>query len=89
MEIVLAEARLVLPLRRGKRRIVYLVPSNGCFQASFILGDKALGAARLAKLPKKATEGTRYPEGTGIRIAVKSEKDVALVEKLAAVKLAN
>jgi hypothetical protein len=76
-------------LKRGKRRIIYMVPAQGAFEAAFILGDKALAAARESKLPKKVLDGTRYPEGTGIRVEVKSAKELVLVEKLAAVKLAN
>jgi len=35
-----------LRLKLKKRNIVYLGPRAGCFLASFILGDKALAAAR-------------------------------------------
>jgi len=34
-------------------------------------------------------EAPKYPEGTGIRLTVKSPKDIAALLKLAAIKLAN
>ena len=35
-----------------KRRIVYLGPCNGCFRVSFVLGDKAMAAARAGNFSK-------------------------------------
>jgi hypothetical protein len=76
-----------------KRRIVYLSPFSGCFQASFILGDRAMAAAREAKLSKSIQkildEAPHYPEGTGVRIVVKSAKDLPAIRKLARIKLDN
>ena len=75
------------------RRIVYLGPCAGCFRASFILGDKAVASARAASLPKPILklldEAPRYPEGTGMRLTVKTAKDLPAVRKLAQIKLAN
>ena len=34
-------------------------------------------------------EAPRYPEGTGVRLEIKARKDLAVVKKLAEVKLAN
>jgi hypothetical protein len=82
-----------LRLRRGKRNIVHLAPCQGCFELLFILGDRAVGAARATKLGVRATklfdEAPRYPEGTGIRFEVKSSKDIPLIKKLARIKLEN
>lgn len=82
-----------LKVKRKERTIVYLSPSRGCFMASFALGDKAVSAARRAKLPPSALElinhAKRYAEGTAVRIEVHGSKDVAVVEKLAAIKLKN
>jgi len=65
-----------LLLKLKKRRIVYLGPCVGCFRASFILGDKAVAAARASNLPKRVLllldEAPRYPEGTGLRLLVKT-----------------
>ena len=82
-----------LRLKRKKRTIVWLAPCQGCFRVAFILGDKAMKAARECPLPKRVMkileEAPKYPEGTGVRIAVKGAKDIAVLKKLAAIKLAN
>lgn len=76
-----------------KRRIVYLTPCAACFRASFILGDRAVAAAREAGLSKPVLklldEAPHYPEGTGLRIMVKAARDLPAVRKLAQIKLAN
>jgi hypothetical protein len=80
-------------LKAKKRRIVYLGPCAGCFQASFVLGDKAVAAALQSDLPKAVLqaihEAPRYGEGTGIRLLVKTAKDLAAIRKLALIKMAN
>jgi hypothetical protein len=82
-----------LCLKRKKRTIVWLSPCRGCFRAAFILGDRAVEAARQSKLPQRVikiiNEAPRYPEGTGVRIDVNGPKDIPIVKKLAAVKLEN
>jgi hypothetical protein len=82
-----------LCLKRKKRTIVWLSPCRGCFRAAFILGDRALEAARQSKLPQRVVkiinEVPRYPEGTGVWIDVSGPKDIAIVKKLATVKLEN
>jgi hypothetical protein len=82
-----------LQLRRGKRNIVHLSPCRGSFHVLFILGDRAVAAARAAKLGVTAArlidDAPRYPEGTGIRLEVSRPRQVALVRKLARIKLDN
>ncbi len=82
-----------LRLKRGKRTVLWLAPGDGCFQAIFILGDKAIEAARGGALPAGTlsvlNEAVRYPEGTAIRIWIRRAKDLPQVHNLAAVKLAN
>jgi hypothetical protein len=82
-----------LRLKREQRNIVYLSPRRGCFLVSFALGDKAVQAARQSKLPPRVikiiNEAKRYAEGTGVRLEVKTPKDLAAVKTLAAIKLAN
>ena len=82
-----------LRVKRKKRNIVYLGPCKGCFRVSFVLGAKAVLAARASHLPKavlKALDGApRYPEGTGLRLLVSKPKDLPAIRKLALVKLAN
>jgi len=80
-----------LRLKREKRTILYLSPCRNCFRVSFALGDKALEAARRSRLPKRVIkiidEAKRYAEGTGVRIDVTQPQDLAIIKKLAAIKL--
>ena len=82
-----------LILKLKKRNIVYLGPCAGCFRASIILGSKAVVAAHQSSLSKSVLklldEAPRYPEGTGLRLIVKSARDLAAIQKLVAIKLAN
>jgi len=82
-----------LRLKRGKRNIVHLSPCEGCFHVLFILGDRAVAAARASRLGRSAIkrldEAPRYPEGTGIRLEVKGARDIPLIRKLARIKLEN
>lgn len=80
-----------LRLKREKRNILYLSPCRGSFIVSFALGDRAVEAARQSRLPQAVArlinEAKRYAEGTAVRIEVKAAKDVAVVKKLAVIKL--
>lgn len=82
-----------LRLKKGKRTIVWLAPQAGAFQVLFIFGEKALSAARQSGIPARVLrmldDAPRYPEGTGLRLRIKTEKDIPVVKKLAAVKLQN
>ena len=82
-----------LKLKLKKRTILYLAPCHGSFRVAFILGAKAVEAARQSKLSKALLkiidEAPRYPEGTGVRLEIAAHKDLAAVKKLAEVKLAN
>lgn len=82
-----------LQLKLKKRTIVRMSPQNGCFQVLSILGDKAVKAALASNLPKSLvktiSDAPRYPEGTGIRLTIKTARDLAAVKRLAPFKLAN
>jgi hypothetical protein len=82
-----------LKLKLKKRTILYLGPCAGCFLASFVLGDRAVAAARESKLSTFVLtllqEAPRYPEGTGLGLLVKSARDLPSVMKLVRIKLAN
>lgn len=88
-----AKAGWSFRLFQGKRTIIWLSPREGWFQAGIILGDKAIEAARQtrlsASLRKIIDESPRYPEGTGVRIEVRTTRDLASVRKLAAIKIAH
>jgi hypothetical protein len=80
-----------LRVKRSARTVVWLSPSDGSFMVAFILGDKALRAARQAKFPQRVvkaiSEAPKYPEGTGVRLELKSSRDIGTLMKLAAIKL--
>ena len=80
-------------LKIKKRTIVYLGPCTGCFRASLVLGDRAIAVARQSELSqatlKLLDEAPRYAEGTGVRLMVKTAKDLVSVRKLALIEIAN
>ena len=82
-----------LRLKREKRTILYMIPCEGYFVASFALGEKAVKAARETDLPISVLEvidaAKKYAEGRGVRLEVRSAEDVRNVAKLAVVKIAN
>ena len=82
-----------LRLKRAGRNIIYLVPISGAFRVAFVLGKKAVAAAMASDLPDATKQIIKdapvYPEGTGVRFEVRSQKDVAIVLKLARFKLEN
>ena len=82
-----------LRLKRKARTIVWLGPRQNAFLAAFILGEKAMQAAAAARLPqpivKIMKEAPKYPEGTGVRILMKSVKYLPAIKTLAGIKLAN
>jgi len=87
------KAGWALRLKQKKRNIVYLAPCAGHFRIAFIFGDRAVAAAREGNLSnstlKLLDEAPRYPEGTGLRLMVKTAKDLAAIKKLALIKMAN
>jgi uncharacterized protein DUF3788 len=78
---------------RKQRVIVYLNPMRGEFRASFALGDRAVEQALASKFPirvlKVIREARRYAEGTAVRLEVNSHADVAIIVKLAMIKMEN
>jgi hypothetical protein len=85
------KAGWALRLKVKKRNILYLAPCRGGLRIAFILGDKAVTAARQSTLPRKVIklveEGKRYPEGTAVRMDVTRAQDIAAIVKLASIKL--
>ncbi len=82
-----------LRLQRKKRNIVYLSPRAGYFLAAFILGDKAIAAAKTSKLPSRILKiinaAKSYPEGSAVRVEVGDAKDAEAVKTLAKIKVKN
>ena len=82
-----------LRLKQPKRTVLYMTPCKGYFLASFALGEKAVKAAHESDLPASILEiidsAKKYAEGRGVRLEVRSAKDVRNVEKLAVIKMKN
>lgn len=82
-----------LQAKRGKRTIIWLSPRTGSFEALFIFGGKAMSALHQCRLSKwvvqALNEAKKYPEGTGVRLGVRSLRQLSALKKLAAIKLAN
>jgi Protein of unknown function (DUF3788) len=80
-------------LKLKKRTILYLGPCSGCIRVSFVLGDRAMKAARDSRLSvsvlKAMDEARRYPEGTGLYLLVKTTREISSIVKLAKIKLGN
>jgi len=75
------------------RVIVYLIPQENQFLASFALGERAVAAARAARLSAsvlRLIEGApRYAEGRGVRIPVRGSRQLATLARLAQIKREN
>lgn len=82
-----------LRLRQKKRTILYLTPCERHFVVGFALGEKAVRAAHAVPLPPALLAAIdaapSYAEGRGVRMEVRTKKDVEAVRQLAAVKMAN
>ena len=82
-----------LQLKRKKRTILYMTPCKKHFLAGFALGEKAVKAAHESDLPGSVLtlidSARKYAEGRGVRIEVRTKKDLESTQKLAAIKMAN
>jgi len=82
-----------LRLKRGKRTIVWFGPRKRSFQVLFILGEKAVAAARQSRLSASVVRmldmAEKYPEGRCLRFSVKGPKYVRTLKKLAEIKIKN
>jgi uncharacterized protein DUF3788 len=80
-----------LRIRHGERIVAYLTAEAGGFHACFVLGNRALKSALASDLPPAAVHRIRSAKkcavGTGIRLPVEKEEDIAVAMKLAAAKL--
>jgi uncharacterized protein DUF3788 len=75
------------------RVIVYLIPQQNQFLVSFALGEKAVAAARAAKLSaavlRVIDDAPRYAEGRGVRIPVRGDRHLTTLARLAQIKREN
>lgn len=79
---------------KGKKSvIVYLMPCDRYFKASFVLGAKATTEALESNISedikKLISEAKVYAEGRGVRIDVTSDKMTAYIETLVDIKLST
>ena len=76
-----------------KRVLVYLLPRDGFFKVALVFGQKALDqimASEISETIKTELENTKkYAEGKGIRIAVNDRSNLADLQKLIQIKIAN
>jgi hypothetical protein len=76
-----------------KRNLFFLAPQETGFMIAFVFGDKAVKEIEKSKFPakiiKEVNEATKYAEGRGLRIIVKSAREVEIVKKLIRIKIDN
>jgi hypothetical protein len=82
-----------LRLKAAKRAVLYMTPCQGYFLASFALGEKAVTAAHAAGLASAILDiidkAPKYAEGRGVRIEVRTLREIDNIAKLAVIKMAN
>jgi len=82
-----------LRLTQKMRTVLYMTPQERCFLVGFALGERAVRAAHAIPLADSVLavidEAPKYAEGRGVRIEVRTKKDIETVKRLAAVKMAN
>jgi hypothetical protein len=82
-----------LKVLRKKRNLFFFTPCRKYFRLAFVFGDKAVSAIKNSDLPKtlikELLNAKKYPEGRGLRIEVKSRKDVEHIIALVNIKINN
>lgn len=82
-----------LRLMDGARIVVYLTPEEGAFRVGFVLGGKAVAAARAAGISTEAAAlldlAPKHAEGYGVRFHVAAKQDLEPFGELLAIKLAT
>ena len=82
-----------LRLRHKERVILYMTPQQGQFLVSFVLGEKAVAAAQATRLPAAIRDAIaaapRYAEGRGVRVVVRSARQISGLVALAEIKWHN
>jgi hypothetical protein len=78
-------------LRHKKRTLLYLLPEEARVTVAIVLGERAYGLAMASTLSaavkKSLSEARPYAEGRGIRVPVKTARDLATIRKLVAIKM--
>jgi hypothetical protein len=80
-------------LERGKQGIVYMTPDAGYFRVGLALPDAAWEAVLASDMPAEIRESlasaTKAMEGWPLRMAVRTTDDIAVVLRLAGIKLST
>jgi hypothetical protein len=81
-----------LKLVAHKRALLYLIPRDGRFTAALALRDPAIATLRAAGIPdavvREIEAAKPSPEGKPARVEVRGARELPLVKKLVAAKLA-
>jgi len=76
-----------------KRNLFFFTACKGYFRIAFVFGDRAVAEIITSDLPKamieEITNAKKYAEGKGLRVDVKTRRDVESVKKLIAIKVTN
>jgi hypothetical protein len=76
-----------------KRNLFFFTPCQGYFRIALVFGDRAVAQILTSDLPTAIIEevknAKRYAEGRGLRVEVKTRRDVESVKKLIAIKVMN
>jgi len=80
-------------IKCGKRTLVYFIPQDGFFKVSFVLGERAVEAARVANLPPEILalieEAKPYMEGRSFMFDIKTEADCNTAKQIIGIKHNN
>lgn len=80
------------PVRQKKRTLFYMMPKDGWFQLTFVFGERAVEAAKLADLPPQVLDAllqaTPYVEGRSVAVDINNDADMETMQKLLNLKLA-
>ena len=83
----------LLKVLRKKRNLFFCIPVKDGFQIAFTFGDNPVCAVESSDLPEEIKEelknARKYAEGRGLRIDVKSVRDVENIRKLVEIKVKN
>lgn len=82
-----------LRLKVRDRIVLYMTPCQDHFLVSFVLGERAVTAARESGLPAAvlaAIDGAKkYAEGRGVRFPIRTPGQIRHMDTLAGIKLAS
>ena len=85
-----ASAGWVLELSCGRHPVLYMMPMRGGFEVSFIFDERSLVEALTSDLPDeiiaRVIGATNSLEGRAFRIAIATERDLAIARELLAIR---